>query len=254
MNFVEVLGDRLEIKRISRGNEQNPTLVFLHHGLGCVELWRDYPDRLAALTDCQVLIYSRLGHGKSGPTTWPKPISYLEDQGKIHLPALLEKLEIDDAILIGHSEGATISLVCAGVTESGIRGVIALAPHLYTETKNTDAIREMKKDFQETKLRQQLARYHGDNVDCCFYGWSETWLQPGFEDWSIEHHIPGIKCPVLAILGTEDPYGTMIHLDKLKRQSNCELTVETPKTGHAAHEELPEEMLKLMSSFINSLL
>jgi len=189
MPLVDIDGDRFEYKLIGSRDGRRPMLVFLHHGLGCVELWRDYPDRLTALVDCPGLVYSRLGHGRSDPNDWPRPISYLEDQGRFTLPALLAAFDLNDVILVGHSEGATISLVCASVAKERVRAVVAQSLHLFTESVNTSAIADTREAFATTKLRERLQPYH-THVDRMFHGWAETWLQPGFEDWSVEHRIP----------------------------------------------------------------
>ncbi len=250
MSSIDVHGISLEIRQIKGKGGGKPTLVFLHHGLGCVELWRDFPDRLCEITGCPGLIYSRIGHGKSSPTPWPRPLSFLEDQGRKVLPALLEALDINDTILVGHSEGATISLVYAGAIGKGVRCVVAEAPHLVIEPDHITAIDAAKVDFANGKLRDQLARYHGENIDCCFRGWSETWLQPIFEKWSIEHQVPKIRCPVLAIRGESDEQGSDIQIERLKSLCKSDLTVVIPPAGHAPHEETPDEMLDLMTKFI----
>ena len=258
MPSIEVLEQRIEVKEIGRKSEAKPTLVFLHHGLGCVELWRNFPNDLCDQTGCPGLIYSRVGHGKSASTTWPRPVTFLEDQGRYFLPELLKTLNIRDVILIGHSEGATISLVYAGAHAStygdGLRGVIAEAPHLFTEPEHISAISETRDAFRRTGLHDHLAKYHGDNVEGCFHGWAETWLHPSFLTWSIEHQIPNIKCPVLAIRGQHDEYGTHQQLERLKSLYLHELEMEVLVAGHAPHEERPQDMLSMMARFVNKLL
>jgi len=254
MPQIDILGDRLDYRMIEGSNPSQPTLVFVHHGLGSVELWRDFPDRLASALDCPAMIYSRIGYGKSGPCTWPRPVSFLEDQGLTTLPALLKTLSIDDAVLVGHSEGATISLVHAGNNGAGIRGVVAEAPHLFTEQAHIDAIGATKKAFETTDLKASLQRYHGDNIDCAFYGWAETWLQPGFRTWSIEKHIPPISCPVLGVRGADDEYGTHAQLERLIALSTGPLETQIVAGGHAPHEEDPDKMVEMFARFIQPLL
>jgi len=253
MPLIQLEEGRLEYRTIEAGSKDRPALVFLHHGVGSVGLWRDFPERLCRMLDCRGLIYSRLGHGKSDPAEWPRPVSFLEDQGRHTLPALLAALGFDDVVLVGHSEGATIALVYAGTVRRGVRGVVAEAPHLYNEAQHTRMIGETRAAFRNTPLRDRLRRHHGNNVDSMFNAWAETWLQAGFQTWSVEHTIAGIECPVLAIRGTRDQYGTIAQVDRLRALARCPLEVRIIEAGHDPHEEMPEQMLVMMSEFIRGL-
>ncbi|WP_218188180.1 alpha/beta fold hydrolase [Desulfosarcina cetonica] len=128
-------GGRLEAAWVGPPPEESPTLVLLHEGLGCVDLWRDVPQRMAAATGYGVLVYSRLGYGRSDPCALPRPIRFMHDEGLIVLPLVLRAAGIREHILVGHSDGGSIALIHAGrVPGPGLKGVVTLAAHVFART------------------------------------------------------------------------------------------------------------------------
>ncbi len=231
-----------------------PTLVFLHHGLGCVALWRDYPKHLSEATGCPAFLYSREGHGGSDPVEWPRPLDFLKIDGRERLPQVLAAAGIDDFILVGHSEGASISLFYGATVKAGARGIIVMAPHLFVEQSNLDEIKNMQEAYANANLRKGLERYHGANVDSAFHGWAESWLQPGFDKFSIEAEIPDIEVPVLAIRGNNDVYGSNAQTDRLAELATCPVEIVLLDAGHMPHEEATGETLTKMTAFIRGLI
>ncbi|HUT49678.1 MAG TPA: alpha/beta fold hydrolase [Alphaproteobacteria bacterium] len=270
MAMLQAHGCELEYEWVGERMPGRPTLVFLHQGLGSVALWRGFPAKLAAATGCQAFVYSREGHAGSDTCTWPRPLDFMQIEGRDRLPQVLAAAGIDEFILIGHSDGGTIALVYAAEVKTGLRGVIAEAPHVFAERATLDQIRHTRATYEtdatdgtdetanEPKnetgeipgLRAKLKRYHGRNVDSAFYGWAASWLQPGFENFSIEEMIPSIEVPVLAILGSRDEYGTMAQLDRLQKRARCPLEISSPDCGHTPHEEREQETLALMADFV----
>ncbi len=104
MKYVAAGGHRIEYDWIGTATTGSPTLVFLHEGLGCAALWRDFPARVAADSGCRALVYSRLGYGGSDPVGVPRPLTYMQDEGERSLPDLLDALDVRDAVLVGHSD------------------------------------------------------------------------------------------------------------------------------------------------------
>src|SRR5262249_52393562 len=119
-------------------------------------------------------------------------------------------------VLIGHSDGASIALIHAGAASWPVRGLILEAPHVFVEDISIAGISEAKTAYEAGDLKRPLTRYH-DDVDGAFWGWNEIWLSPQFRDWNIEEYLPAIRCPVLAIQGTDDQYGTLAQLDAIAR-------------------------------------
>ena len=227
-----------------------PTLVLLHEGLGCIAMWRDFPKKLAAATGCGVFVYSRAGYGASDPCDLPRPIDYMTREAVDVLPAVLDLAGIDKAVLVGHSDGATIAAIYAGsVQDRRVRGLVLMAPHFFVERQGYDAIAATTKAYEAGPLREKLARHHR-NVDVTFRGWSGAWLRPDFGDWNVEDVIAFIRVPILAIQGDADAYGTWAQIDALETQVHCPLDVaRLDGCGHAPFLEQPDATLALVRDF-----
>jgi len=243
---------RLETVWIGPGPDEAPTLIFLHEGLGCVALWRDFPARLAQRTGCGALIFSRLGYGASDPCPLPRPIDFMQREGLTVLPAVIRQTGIRDHILIGHSDGGSIALIYAGgESRPGLRGVVTLAAHIYCEDITLQSIRAARERYLRGDLKQRLFPYHKDNTRCAFRGWCDVWLHPDFRHWTIEAFLPGITAPVLAIQGTQDPYGSASQVDGIvSGTAGMGLAEMVPGCGHAPHLERAEAVLGPMTAFI----
>lgn len=234
-----------------------PVLVLLHEGLGCVALWKDFPDQLAQATGLPALVYSRIGYGGSSPCALPRPITYMHDEGEAGLPDLLTALGIQSHILIGHSDGASISLIYAGAQKNipqreWLLGVAVMAPHVFCEEISVRSIRAADKAYAEGDLKVRLAKYHGDNVDCAFRGWCDSWLNPEFHRWNIEAYVDRIKVPVLVIQGEDDEYGTIAQVGSIRQRAGAE-TLLIPACGHSPQRDQPAATLKALAGFIHSL-
>lgn len=216
---LDVAGVNLEYAWTGPGADEAPTLVLLHEGLGCVALWKDFPERLAEATNLGVMAYSRRGYGGSDPVDVPRPLTYMHTEGLDVLPEVLNAAGVRSAILVGHSDGASIALINAGgVRDPRVKGLVLMAPHVFNEELSVTSIAEAKHAFETTSLREQLARYHGDNVDCAFWGWNRAWLDPGFLEWNIEEFLPAIQIPCLLIQGEDDQYGTVAQVAAIQDQ------------------------------------
>ena len=247
---LEVDGRRIEYTKLD-GDPGRPTLVLLHEGLGCVALWRDFPVRLAAATGQPIFVYSRFGYGGSEAEPLPWRLDYMQHEGSETLPRVLAAAGIGACVLIGHSDGASIALVNAGTAgRATVRGVVAMAPHVFAEDCGLDSITAVRNQYV-SGLRDRLARYHGQNVDCAFRGWSESWLHPAFRHWNLRPLLPGITAPVLQIQGEDDQYGTVAQLEAIAAgvSGSCE-THLLPDCRHAPQFEQPERTLELIAGFL----
>jgi pimeloyl-ACP methyl ester carboxylesterase len=254
--FLHMDGVRLEYCWIGPKPAEAPTLVFLHEGLGSVALWRDFPAKVAEATGCGALLYSRRGYGSSDAVELPRPFSYLRDEALDVLPKVLAACGVQRAVLIGHSDGASIALLHAGGdTSSMVEGVVAMAPHVMVEPVCLDGIAATTKAYAEGDLRRRLARYHGDNVDGAFRGWSETWLHPGYRDWDMRDCLPRIRVPLLVIQGDGDEYATARQYEIIAREVMCPVEVLVPADcRHSPHRDQPEQVLAAITAFVQRVL
>jgi pimeloyl-ACP methyl ester carboxylesterase len=248
-------GRRLEYQWHGPGPEAAPTLVFLHEGLGCISLWRDFPARLAAATGLGALVYSRAGYGGSDPVPLPRPLRFMHDEALLVLPEVLHAVGVREPILTGHSDGGSIALIHAGgVPGAKVRALVLEAPHAFVEDLSVRSITLAAEKYQQGDLRRALERHHGANVDMAFWGWNRAWLDPGFRSWNIEEYLPGVRCPVLVIQGEDDEYGTLAQIDAV--EAGCLGPVRRhvlAGCGHSPHREQPDATLLAMADFVRGL-
>lgn len=214
-----------------------PTLVFLHDALGCARLWRDTPERLARATGCAAFLYDRWGSGDSEILARPHARDYLEREALESLPEVLDAAGIGEAILVGHSDGAAIALAFAGAHPGRVRGVIALAPHLFREPRTLAEIDAQIADFRSGDLRARLQRHHGTKTDLLFERLVEVWTAGAAgEGWGLEPHVARIRCPVLAVQGEHDEFFTAAQIERLAALVAPGVeAVRLPHCGHYPH-------------------
>ena len=229
-----------------------PPLVFLHEGLGSIRQWRDFPAKVAAATGRRALVYDRYGYGQSDVLREKKRnVRFMHDEALIALPQLLKERGVVNPILVGHSDGASISLIHAGGGHA-VRGVVAMAPHVFIEPDCLKSIDKAAEAFEKTDFGERLAKYHRD-ARKTFYGWAEVWLDPEFKGWDIrDDYLPKIRCPVLGIQGFDDEYGTMAQLDELERFSKAKL-LKLEHCGHAPFRDQPDKVLSAIVKFVEKL-
>jgi pimeloyl-ACP methyl ester carboxylesterase len=246
---VVVDGKRLETLWISPEQAEQPTIVMLHEGLGSVALWKHFPQRLAARTGCRVLAYSRYGHGSSDKLTEKRPVAFMHHEGEVVLPELLDKLSIARPILLGHSDGGSISLIFAGKHPERLRALILEAPHVFVEDLSVASITQAKVNYQTTDFPLKLGCYHA-HVDATFWGWNDVWLDPEFRSWNIEEYLPAIRCPILCIQGEEDEYGTIAQVKAIQARAPRTEIVMLPNCKHSPHRDQTEATLERMAEFV----
>jgi pimeloyl-ACP methyl ester carboxylesterase len=247
---IIIQGRRIEAAWHGPSPDRAPTLVLLHEGLGCVGMWREFPAALAARTGCGVLVYSRFGYGRSDPAPLPWPLTYMHDEAFV-LPAVLEAAGVRKAILVGHSDGASIATIYAGGAQDfRVRGLVLLAPHFFVEEISVASIAEAKQAYEQGDLRARLARYHGDNVDNAFWGWNGVWLDPAFRAWRIDDALAHVRVPMLIIQGKDDQYGTAAQLELAAADAYCPVeSMLLADCRHAPQLDQPELALEAIADF-----
>jgi pimeloyl-ACP methyl ester carboxylesterase len=236
---------------VAPGIPAAPLVVFLHEGLGSISMWRDFPERLCRALGLRGLVYSRPGYGRSTPRApgerWG--VDFMQRQACEVLPALLDALGVRAPyFLFGHSDGGSIALIHAAAFPQRVAGLIALAPHIFVEDLSVRSIEKARVAYLEGGLRERLARHH-DDVESAFWGWNDIWLAPEFAQWNIEPLLASISCPVLAIQGRDDEYGTMAQIHGIARALPASRLLELEECGHSPHRDQPEAVIAATARF-----
>ena len=154
--FLDLGGMRLEYRMIGPRPQEAPTIVLLHEGLGCVGVWGDFPDKLAAATGAGVFVYSRAGYGRSSPAKLPRPLTFMHDEAREVLPRVLDAIGFRRGLLLGHSDGASIAAIYAGsVQDHRVRGLVLMAPHFFTEDMGIAEIARAKEAYEHGRSARQ---------------------------------------------------------------------------------------------------
>lgn len=253
--FIGIPGGNVECRTWGPDPAKAPTLLLLHEGLGCVELWRDFPQALCDRFDMGVFAYSRHGYGRSADASLPKPFDYHFREALEVLPAVLKVIAPKKLVLFGHSDGATIATLYASrhCEDASLAGIVTVAPHYFVEEIAATGIRAARLAYHHDHLRARLSRYH-DHPDTAFYGWADTWLNPAMANWDIRDELIKLRHLVLAIQGELDEYGTGEQIDVIGRLSPAPVTqVLLPDCGHAPHAEARDAVMDALCAFLKSL-
>jgi pimeloyl-ACP methyl ester carboxylesterase len=246
---------RIEHAWIARERRGAPLLVFLHEGLGSLAMWKDFPRELCDAAGCRGLVYSRPGYGRSTPRAAEEAwgVDFMHRQAQQVLPALLAALDIDTRAeppwLFGHSDGGSIALLHAAAFPRRVAGAIVLAPHILVEDLSVTSIKKAREAYLATDLKQRLAKYH-DDPDSAFWGWNDIWLHPPFKHWSIESELAPITCPLLAVQGLDDEYGTLEQIRGIARRAPQTRLLELAGCGHSPHRDQPAALIAAVTTFV----
>jgi pimeloyl-ACP methyl ester carboxylesterase len=271
---IKVLGVNLEVMHITAppeysGDADPAPIVFLHEGLGSVAMWRDFPMQLCQATGRAGLVYSRQGYGQSDPVADVRgqgrlQPDYMHKEANEVLLELLRICGIQKPILLGHSDGGTIALLHAA--QFPATACIVMAPHLFVEDISITAIKAAREAYETGDLRQRLAKFHA-TLDCAFWQWNDIWLSPEFRNFNIEEQCKHITCPLLAIQGHDDPYGTLAQIDALggkehdfesqvalsPAKNKRRVLLKLDQCGHSPHKDQPEILKLTLRSFLSNL-
>lgn len=248
-------GHMLRAVTIGPGPKYAPTLVFLHEGLGCIPLWRDFPRAVIAATGYNAILYERYGYGGSEMLDGPVKPDFMEHEAHVVLPAVLDFFGIETAVLLGHSDGGSIALMFAGAFPARARAVITLAAHAYVEEATIEGVRTVRAAYEaDDRLETRLRHYHGDNTEALVEGWTGVWLSPEFRSWSIEARLAEVKAPALIIQGGADEFATPEHLARIGRGLGgpvTELLIEG--AGHTPQRDAEARVVEAITRFVKDL-
>ena len=252
MKTIRILDTDLELVRLAPTHPRPgaPAIVFLHEGLGSISLWRDFPQTVADATGCEAVVYSRYGYGRSTQRRGePNTPRYMHEQALEVLPALLDALQLDKPILLGHSDGGSIALINAGGSLRPLSGIIVMAPHVRVEAITLAGIRATLELAARSNLVRRLGRHHLD-AGAVFKAWHQIWLSLSFRDWNIEEYLPAIPCPVLALQGEDDEYGSLDQIKRIARQAQDVELVKLAECGHSPHKDQLAAVIEAVSGFV----
>ena len=255
MQHLNIDGHQLEVRQIT-GSETLAPIVFLHEGLGSVSMWSqrglDWPLAVCPATGRAGIVYSRRGYGQSCAAPPGRNIlqpDYMHREAYDVLRALLAELKIEQPVLLGHSDGATIALLYAG--QFPVTACIAMAPHVVVESVAVNAIGQAKLAFETGDLRARLAKHHAD-VDGAFWQWNDVWLSKGFDSFDIRPECQRITAPLLLVQGLNDEYGTMRQLDEIAQAAPHAQQIRLADCGHSPHRDQPQLCIKGITTFLST--
>lgn len=230
-------------------------IVLFHDSLGCVELWREFPAELCAATGRRVIAYDRLGFGQSAPRLGRPALDFVADEAESYFAAVRAQLGFRRFIAFGHSVGGGMAIHCAAAFGAECEALITESAQVFPEDRTLQGIAEAKEQFKDAQQLRRLEKYHGDKARWVLEAWTETWLHPDFAAWSLAGVLPQVRCPVLAVHGTDDEYGSTRHPELIGQLCAGPSRVEIlADTGHVPHRERPEVVLDLVAGFVDSAL
>ncbi len=250
--FKKIYDYKIEFKVIGESISELPTIILLHEGLGSLSMWKGLPEKINNATNCNIVVYSRAGYGKSSSVKLPRPLNYMSIEAEKYLPEIIKQLNLKKFFLLGHSDGGTIAALYSSIENNNDNhlGTILIAPHFFIEDFNLRSIEKIELEYQSGNFRKRLSKYHSD-VDNAFYGWSKAWLDPNFYKWDITKELRNINVPVLGIQGNTDPYGSVNQLKSLEKKLSTKFyKLILDQCGHNPLFEKTEETIEVLRKFI----
>lgn len=244
---LDVAGGALEVVEVT-GDTDAPPLLLMHGGLGSAQLWGVFTARVAAATGRRTVAFSRHGHGWSERPPRPRTPGFMHEEARQVVPEVVAALGLQDPVLVGHSDGASIALIYAAERPSS--AVVAMAPHVFVEQICVDEIARIRGEYLDGDLRARMAAHHRD-VDAAFFGWCDVWLDPEFRRWDIRELLPRVSAPLFLIQGTRDQYGTLAQLDEIERLAPGPVERLHLDCRHAPFVQGQDETVSAVSEFLS---
>lgn len=243
---------------VGKLDQNKPLLLFLHEGLGSIAQFKNFPTKLCETLGLTGMVYERYGYGNSTPLQENRTFDYLEVEGNYYLPKLIENLGLEnqELILIGHSDGASIALIYASLFPQKVKMIVSMAAHVFNEPISVDSINKLAFLYENNpKLKKSFEKYHFEHTDSTFYAFANTITHPSFKNWNIEHYLPQITAPIIAIQGFDDEYGTAKQVESIvtNAQNKYNRNIMIPKCGHSPHLQKQSFVIKQIGDFYHSI-
>jgi pimeloyl-ACP methyl ester carboxylesterase len=228
-----------------------PPLLLQHDSLGCVDVWRDFPQRLADATGRRVVACDRLGFGRSDARGGRLPPDFIADEGRAFLPVVLAHLGVHRFAVLGHSVGGGMAVNIAAQRPEDCAALVTIAAQAFVEDRTLAGLRAARASFAEPGALERLARHHGDKAAWVLSAWLDTWLDPGFADWSLDAVLPQVRCPALVLHGELDEYGSAAHPRRIAAGIGERADMQLlPRLGHVPQRERPEVIVGRVADFL----
>lgn len=226
-------------------------IVLLHDSLGSVELWRGFPQQLCAATGRTVHAYDRLGFGKSDAFTGKLPLDFVAKEAVTDFAWVSQQLGLRHFVVMGHSVGGGMATHIAAHHSASCVALITESAQAFVEDRTTDGIKLAREAFKDPEQMTRLARYHGDKAPWVLNAWINTWLSPEFSGWSLAPVLAHVHCPVLAIHGANDEYGSSRHPEMITGGVSGSARMEiVPDTQHVPHREKEDYVVGVVARFL----
>lgn len=229
-------------------------IILLHDSLGCVALWRDFPQQLCAVTRRRVIAYDRLGFGHSAKVAEKLQADFIQQEAIGTFQAVIQQLGISNFVALGHSVGGGMATVCAGMYAGQCKGLITIAAQAFVEARTLDGIRAAADMFQQEGQMARLEKYHADKAQWVLDAWVHTWLSDAFSDWTLDDCIKQVECPLLVLHGAQDEYGSVAQPQRFAELSRGPVVLHIiPACGHVPQRERPALVLEAVGAFLATL-
>jgi pimeloyl-ACP methyl ester carboxylesterase len=229
---------------------ENVPVVLFHDSLGCVDLWRDFPARMAVATQRRVVAYDRLGFGRSAPRRGPLQFDFVHAEAAGDFLAVKLGLALDDFIAFGHSVGGGMAVACAAALPDSCVALVTESAQAFVEDRTLAGIREAKRTFAEPGQMERLRKYHGDKADWVLDAWIETWLAPGFAAWRLDDDLRRVRCPTLALHGDRDEFGSIRHPQRIAEMTGGQAVI-LDGCGHVPHREQCDAVIGAVKQWLS---
>lgn len=239
--------------RIERPHEDSAPIMLFHDSLGCVELWRQFPESLCLATGRTVIAYDRLGFGRSDAYRGDWGPDFIRREAETVFPLLRTQLGLERFVAFGHSVGGAMAAHVAAAFPSACRALITESAQAFVEDRTLEGIREAKTVFQQPGQLERLRKYHGDKARWVLEAWTETWLAPAFGDWNLDAAMARVSCPTLVIHGELDEYGSVRHPQRIEKATvgPTEVVILAGRR-HVPHREDEAAVIALVEPFLRS--
>lgn len=250
--FIDVPGGQIFSRTWIQETTSNHPIILLHDSLGCVDLWGSFPSALAEATNRTIIAYDRLGFGRSSARKNLPSLRFVSEEAEIYFPAIKSALKLKEFVLFGHSVGGGMAVTIASQSQNECEAVITESAQAFVENLTIQGIQVAKEKFKDPAAVNKLKKLHGEKVQWVLNAWIDVWLSKDFVGWSLESDLPKVKCPLLAIHGEKDEYGSIKFPEMISSFVGGESQMELiPDCGHVPHREKRELVLALVSSFLN---